>query len=630
MIQVRRANRFDALVLRLYVVIFGMVLAFVVLGVSLWRLQVARVSQFENRQQIQSLRRVRIPGIRGKIYDRNGQCLAENRPAYSIALFLEEVRRAGPWSRTVDHAKEIMGQVSAVTGLKPEVSSSSISNHVIRSLPLPLVLWNDVGPLPISRLAELGHDIPGVDIYTQATRIYPYSPYTSHLIGYVGRADHDSEEEEQFNYYLPEMAGRSGLEKLFDPFLRGEAGASLMQIDVRGYRHGEMARREPKSGGDLRLTIDVEVQLLAHKAIGGHRGAVVVLDPNNGDVLAMLSAPGYDANLFVPRISSRDWKKINEDPANPLLNRAVAGVYPPGSTLKPLVGLTAATANPGSVHTVYDSPAVFHIGSRVVHTTGHGEVDMREALKLSANVYFFKTALACGPELIIQQALAAGLGKKTGVEVDFERPGVVPDKKWQQDNRIGWSDGDTCNLAIGQGYLSVTPIQMAMLTATIANGGYLYNPRLIQAYREPGAESYVSNPGRRVGKMNWPESALATVRGGMHDVIMSPDGTGRRAAVEGLDFAGKTGTAEYGLKADDSKHTWMIAFAPFDNPRYAVAIVIEDGDSGGLTVGPCMKVLMEGLYEKMKREALVQKKAAENRYSEFEIRNSAKRQGRAS
>jgi penicillin-binding protein 2 len=604
MMRIRRTDRFY--IPRIYVLTGGIVIAFLVLGTSLWRLQVAKVSQFESRQKIQSLRRVRLPGIRGKIYDRNGLCLADNRPVYSIALFLEDVRRAGPWARTIDFAMEIVGQVSQVTGLKPVMDRDSIWKHIRLRLPMPLVLWNDIGPVPMARLAEQGHDIPGVDIYTQATRAYPYSPYTSHLLGYVGRAEPDTKNgEESYSYYLPEMAGRAGLEKLFDPFLRGEAGGMLVQIDVSGYRHGELARRAPKSGGDLRLTLDMEIQLLAHKAIGAHRGAVVVLDPNNGDVLAMLSAPGFDANRFVPYISTADWQELSGNLSKPLLNRAVAGVYPPGSIFKPLVGLAAGTVNPDAVHTVYDSPSTFRIGSRVVHTVGHGEVDLREALKFSANVYFFKTALACGLEPIVQQALAAGLGQKTGVEVDYESSGVVPDEKWQQDNKTGWSDGDTCNLAIGQGYLAVTPIQMAMLTATIANGGYLYRPRLVQAYREPASADYILNPNHRIGKMDWSEAALFAVRGGMHDVIMDEKGTGRRAAVDGLDFAGKTGTAEYGVKGEGSKHTWMIAFAPFDNPQYAVAMLIEEGDSGGGTVGPRLKILMEGLYEKIKREGRV-------------------------
>jgi penicillin-binding protein 2 len=604
---------------RIYLLLGGMLLAFLILLASLWRLQVAKETQFESRQQIQSLRRVRLPGIRGKIYDRNGLCLAENRPVYSIAMFLEDVRRAGPWSRTIDGAMKVIGEVAQVTGLKPVMDREGIWKHIRLRLPLPLVLWRDITPVTMARLAESGHDIPGVDIYTQATRVYPYSPYTSHLLGYVGRADPDTmNEEENYSYYLPEMTGRAGLEKLFDPFLRGEAGGMLVQIDVSGYRHGELAHRAPKPGGDLRLTLDMEVQLLAHKALGQHKGAVVVLDPNNGDVLAMLSAPGFDANRFVPYITSKDWKTLSEDPDKPLLNRAVAGVYPPGSTFKPLVGLAAATLNADATHTVYDSPAIFRIGGRVVHTTGHGEVDMREALKYSANVYFFKTALACGPEPILETALAAGLGQKTGVEVDFEQGGIIPDKEWQQKNRTGWSDGDTCNLAIGQGYVAVTPIQMAMVTATIANGGYLYRPRLVQAYREPSSENYVLNGGNRIGKMSWSDAALITVRGGMHDVIMEKDGTGKRAAVEGFDFAGKTGTAEYGIKGEGAKHTWMIAFAPFDNPQYAVAMLVEDGDSGGQTVGPCMKTLMEGLRDKLKREGrLVQGSGVRNQGPEF-------------
>ncbi len=571
---------------------------------ALWRLQIAKISQFENRQRTQSLRRVRLPGIRGKIYDRNGMCLADNRPTYSIALFPEGVRRSGGWARTIDHAMEIMGEVSEITGLKPNVKRSKIKNHIRCRLPLPLILWQDIGLRSMARFAEQGGGIPGVDLYTKVTRNYPYSPYTSHLIGYVGRANLDElKKTKDFSYYLPEMGGRAGLESLFDDFLRGEAGGKIVQIDVSGYRFGELARREPKRGGDIRLTLDMEVQLLAHQALSTNRGAVVVIDPNNGDVLAMHSGPGYDANLFVPYIRSKDWNALRDDPCKPLLNRAVAGVYSPGSTFKPISGLAASTVDPEAIHDIYDSPGTFVIGRRVIRTRGHGKVNMREALKYSANVYFFKSALDHGWECITDQATAVGLGKKTGVEVDFERSGLVPDLAWQKKTgHGGWTDGDTCNLSIGQGFLAATPLQMAVLTATIANGGYLYRPRLLQAYRDPGKKNYDPAPRRRVGKMNWSEEALSVVRGGMYDVIMSKDGTGRRAAVHGLTFAGKTGTAEYGIKREGKKHTWMIAFAPYDNPKYAVAFLIEDGNSGGSTVGPRMKILMQGLLAKMTRE----------------------------
>jgi penicillin-binding protein 2 len=604
--RIRRIHRSESL--RLYIVMGVMVLAFLVLGASLWRLQVARGSQFESRIEIQSLRRVRLPGIRGKIYDRNGLCLADNRPTYSVALFLEELRRPGPWARTIDQAEEVIRDVSDLTGLTASTDRDDVWNHIRLRLPLPLVLWRDTNTEAMARLVEQGMHIPGVDIYTQATRSYPYSPYTSHVLGHVGRSDPAKmqEEEERYSYYLPDMSGRAGIEKLFDPFLSGEAGGALVQIDVSGYRHGEVARRAPKHGGDLRLTIDMEIQLLAHQALTGFSGAAVVLDPNNGDVLAMVSSPGYDANRFVPYITSKDWALLRDDPEKPLINRAVAGTYPPGSTFKPLVGLAAAVHDPAAVHQVYDCPGAFRVGRRIFrdwNPAGHGELDLQGALRRSANVYFFKTALACGWKPIIDQARAAGLGSATGVEVDFERPGLVPDADWKRaTGRGGWSDGDTCNLSIGQGYLTVTPLQLAMMTATIANGGWLYRPRLVQAHRLPGTETYADAPVRRVGKMIWSSDALHAVREGMHDVIMDEDGTGKRARVENLDFAGKTGTAEYGPKEEGGKHTWMIAFAPFDNPHYAVAILIEDGVSGGSTVGPRMKILMEGLRKKLERD----------------------------
>jgi penicillin-binding protein 2 len=597
---------------RLYAVMACMGIGFLVLTGTLFRLQVARVSQFESRQKIQSLRRVRLPGIRGKIYDRNGLCLADNRPTYSIALFPEEIRCSGAFSKTIDRAHEVMCEVAGITGLDPVLSREDIRKHINWYRPYPLILWRDVSAQAMARVAEQGTDIPGADIYVQATRTYPYGPQTAHLIGYAREAEPDPENEERYNYYLPEISGHAGLEKLFDPFLRGEAGAKLVQVDVAIYRHGELAVRSPKAGGDLRLTIDIDVQMLAQDALEGCRGAVVVLDPDNGDVLAMVSAPGFDSNLFVPYITTKDWNRLSEDPASPMLNRAVAGQYPPGSTFKPLVGLAAATADPSAPRTVYDCPGSLQVGNRAFHDwnpRGHGKLNMRQALEESANTYFFKTALHCGWRPIIEQARAVGLGQKTGVEVGFEEPGLVPDDQWKRsDGRGGWSDGDTCNLAIGQGYLLVTPVQMAMVTATIANGGWLYRPRLVQAYRPSEEKTFIDNPSRRVGKMAWPAEALNAVRGGMRDVVMSPKGTGRNAAVEGLVYAGKTGTAEYGRISEGKKHTWMIAFAPFDEPKYAVAFLIEDGVSGGTTVAPRMKILMEGLYEKMKREGRVQQR----------------------
>jgi len=588
--------------LRLWALMGVMALALLFLIGSLWRLQVARVSLFEAKLDIQSLRRVRLPGVRGKIYDRNGLCLADNRPMYSIAIFPEEMRRPGAWSNTVNKTMAVMEEVAEIIGKEPVLERKNIAAHIKRRLPLPLLAWKDIDERTMARLAEQGTELDGVDIYTQATRIYPGESYTSHLLGYVGRADPDLTEDIRYNYYLPEMAGRAGLEKHFDPFLRGRAGGTIVQIDVRGYRHGEMFRRAPEPGGDIRLTLDMEVQLLAHQALSTNRGAVVVLDPNNGDVLAMVSSPAFDANRIR---ETAYFKQINSDPGRPQLNRATAGEYPPGSTFKPVVALAAVNAKPETARIVHECPARFQLGRRTFrdwNSAGHGRLSMRQALKRSANVYFFKTALDIGWEPICEQAAALGLGEKTGIEI-YERPGLLPGDTWKRKKGYGgWADGDTCNLAIGQGYLLVTPLQMAVLTAAIANGGYLYRPRLVEAYRPPGTGIFESNIVGRKGRIPWSDESLCIVQSGMRDVIMEANGTGRRARVEGFTFAGKTGTAEYGLKGEGKKHTWMLAYAPFDDPQYAIAFLIEDGDSGGSTVAPRLQELMRGLYEKMKRE----------------------------
>lgn len=607
--RIRRTREFASL--RIYIALGLMGLGYMVLLGALWRLQGPRSAGFETRLEHQSLRRVRLPGIRGKIYDRNDLCLADNRPNYTLALFPEEIRRP-QYKDTIDRAMEVIQQVSDIIGLEPVTSRKQVEKHIYGYRPLPLVLWRDISPAAMSRFVEMGVDIPGVDLYTQAARSYPYSPYTSHLIGYVGEVEPtQAEGEKKFNFNLDEMIGRAGLEKLFDPHLRGEEGEKLVQVDVGIYRHRDLAYRAPQRGGDLRLTLDMEVQLLAHQALGDNRGAVVVMDPNNGDVLAMVSSPGYDANLFVPYITSKVWRRLSDDPAKPLLNRAVAGAYPPGSTFKPFVGLTASLIDPHAISTVYDSPGIFRIGRRTVRTHAHGEVDMRQAIEESANVYFFKTALACGSQPILDQGHKIGLGRKTGIEVDYESSGVLPDADWMRDHvQRPWNDGDTCNLAIGQGFLTTTPLQMAMVTSAIANGGMVYKPRLVQAYRKPNEDYFVDAPLRKGEPMGWSQTALTTVRGGMRDVIMGEKGTARRAAVDGLDYAGKTGTAEYWEWIDGERHTknhaWMIAFAPFHDPQYAVAFIIEDGVSGGRTVGPGLKQLMTGLLSKLKAEGRVQ------------------------
>jgi penicillin-binding protein 2 len=601
-----RGNPFDDELLRLRLIFVAMLTGLLVLGAALWRIQVAHGKKYESSQLKQSIRRVRMPGMRGRVYDRNGQVLVDNRPSYGVALYLEELRQPGGWSKTVDRVESLVKELSGIIGVPPVITRADIQGHWRRRLPLPLLAWRDLDDQTMARLAERASAIPGVDIYPEAVRDYPFKSMACHVLGYVGRADPSQREEEPYHYYLPEMIGRSGVEKALDEDLRGEAGGRLVRVDVAGYRREDMYQREAKAGRDVMLALDARIQKLAEETLGGAPGAVVVLSPDSGDVLAMASAPGFDPNGFVPFIRPEDWAVLSTDELKPMLNRATAGAYAPGSVFKPVTALAALESGRCVPENVFECPGYFQLGRAVFrcwYHTGHGPLDLRGGLEHSCNVYFFHLGLMGGPEYIAHQATALGLGRKTGIDLDYEATGLVPDDAWKRRVfRDAWRDGDTCNLSIGQGALTVTPLQMAVVTAAIANGGHVWRPRLVLGRREPGAEVFTRQQPVLENTMNWTPRFIRAVREGMRSVVMSPAGTGRAMRVDRVTMAGKTGTAEFGPRDARKRHAWMIAFAPYDQPRYAVVMVVDEGVSGSETAAPRMHRLMSGLFHERAAE----------------------------
>lgn len=570
-----------------------------ILVIALWHIQVGHGAHYADNLEQQSVRRVRIPGVRGKIYDRQGVCLADNAPNYGIALYLEELQLTGKRRNTTMDTWKAIHQITAIIGHPPQINQRQIADHLYSRKALPLVAWQRVDEQTLARLAEAGARLPGVDIVVDADRVYPQGPTLTHLLGYVGTAEIQSEEDELYHYYLPDLTGKTGLEKRFDELLTGRAGGRLVQVDVIGLKHDETTLREPMPGGDLKLTIDLRIQRAAEQALGDATGAVVVVDPRNGDVLAMVSTPGFDPNLFCPKITQDNWSSLLNDPRKPLFNRALNGLYAPGSIFKPLVAL-AALAQGVDPDLTLECPGYFELGNQQFACymgAAHGRVNFRRAIRVSCNVYFYQLGMKCGYDGIYNMALAAGFGQKTGISLDGESTGFLPGKAWKrQAFGEAWRDGDTCNIAIGQGALQVTPLQMAMLTATIANDGCLYQPHLVMAEREPNTAEFQAIPPVIVRRMQWPAEHLALVKSGMRDVVQDAEGTGRLAQLEGVTMAGKTGTAEYGRKGAGQKHGWMILFAPFEHPRYAVAIVMDDAVSGGISVGPRMRQLMREIF----------------------------------
>lgn len=594
-------NYLDRELFRIRVLAIGITITLMILTVMIWRVQVKQGWQYENNLKKQCFRRVRLPGARGTIVDRNGACLAENKPEYCLVLYLEELRQPGSWSNTIRRTEGVVKKISQELNWEPQLTTDDIKVHIRRRLPLPMVAWRGMDEEKMAMWAERIGELPGVDISLEAARFYPQGKVACHVLGYVGKAaPPDEETEEPYHYYVPEMEGKSGIEKSFDEILRGEAGGRIVRVDVSGYRFDDLGMREPKAGQDVMLTLDVQMQKHVEHVLENVRGSAVVLDPNTGEVLAMASSPGFDPNDFVPLITKEKWESISQDKGRPLLNRAVAGAYAPGSIFKLVTAMAALAENKISKDTTFNCPGHLDLGAvrfRCAAQFGHGEINLERAIEGSCNVYFFHTGLQCGIKPIVSLARELGLGRKTGIELDYETAGQVPDEEWKQRClKDGWRDGDTCNLSIGQGFLMVTPLQMAVLTAAIANGGTVYKPRLVLGIRRREGGEFERCPPVIANKIAWNTGHLGVVREGMRRVVMAEHGSGRLARIPSVEMAGKTGTAEYGKKGSGYKYGWMVAYAPYDKPRYVVALVVDEAESGAVTTGPLVKELMAGLF----------------------------------
>lgn len=565
--------------------LFGTGLLF--LATALHRVQVVESHLFSRDLTRQSVRRVQVPGARGRIFDRNGVCLADNRASYCIAYYVEELRKRGKWINTINAVDADIDRLSAVLGLPRTLSREAVSNHVLRSLPMPLLAWKDVGQETLARWAESKDPFPGVDVFVQPERSYPQGTLASHILGYVRRDRPKALPGQRVHFYLPEMIGRAGIEAYYNTYLTGTCGERLIQVDSRGYKHAVWeGEKRVASGKDLNLTLDVKIQRVLERILRGWRGAGVVVDPRNGEVLALASAPIYDPNAFTPVLSPGIWKRLSTDPARPLLNRAIQGRYAPGSTFKPItaIGALASGIDPDAE---FDCTGTFVLGKmrlRCWDTYGHGPIALRKAIEQSCNVYFCAIGNLIGYNPIYHEAEKLGLGRATGIDLPNEVSGLLPTEEWKRSRlRDEWRPGDTCHIAIGQGLLLTTPLQMAMATAAIANRGTLYRPHLNRAI-----------PPEAVREMAWDPEHIALVREGMHDVATI--GTGKRVHVRGLDAAAKTGTAEVDIGGVRRKNTWVTAFAPFDNPMVALAIMVEDGTSGGLTVAPMAHDVLAAIF----------------------------------
>lgn len=579
---------------------------FALLFARFFWLQVVQHSYYQTRAEDNRISLVPIVPNRGLILDRNGAVLARNYSAYTLEITPSQVKNL---DETIDELAKVI-DIQAKDRKRFRKLFEESKNF--ESLPIRTRLTDE----EVAKFVAQRYRFPGVDIQARLFRQYPLGEFASHLIGYIGRVNDDDldkidNEDQEANYRGTDHFGKTGLEQHYEFQLHGISGFAQMEVDAGGHAVRTLARTAPVSGNDLTLTVDAKLQEVAEKAFGSRRGALVAIDPANGGILALVSMPNYDPNLFVDGITPQDWDDLNTSSDKPMLNRALNGTYPPGSTFKPymaLAGLTFGKRRPEQ--TIFD-PGYFNFGNHTFHDDkkgGHGTVDMYKSIVQSCDTYYYMLANDLGIDNIASFMGQFGFGQKTGVDIEGESEGVLPSQEWKRKHfkkpeQQKWYAGETISIGIGQGYNAYTPIQLAQAVATLANDGVMYRPHLVQYVTDArtGAKTYVEPQPLRTIPLK-PEY-LQVVKNAM--VGVNKEGTGARAFA-GAEYvsAGKTGTAqlfslkgerytEGRLKKELRDHALFIAFAPAEAPKIALAVLVENGGFGAQAAAPIVRQIFD-------------------------------------
>jgi penicillin-binding protein 2 len=603
-----------------------MLVGLAALSMRLWWVQVARGSEYTAKIRGSSEATVRIPSVRGEIRDRNGVTLVQNRASYAVDFYLPEMvkgyrERVGPppmteYRSTINGMPKDLKEPDIVkivnTGVVPRLddldlarnyNAGQLQRHFRTNTEVPYSYIKDIDFQTMAKFSEHDVGLPGVDITIKPVRSYVFGALASHMLGYVGAPDDtDKEEAKKFTFYQPDVEGKSNVEKSMDEYLKGKPGARYMRRNAKGQIDGVLREEPPKAGANVNLTIDARIQMIAEEALRSvGRGAAVVVDPNNGNILAMASVPSFDPNTFIPSIKLKDWETLRKDEANPLINRAVSA-FPPGSTFKLVTTLAGLRRGLAGQH--FNCGGGVSYGDHFFHCWigekggSHGTLGLSDAIKVSCNSFFYQFGNAAGIEAIDETGESLGLGQTSGVEITNESPGVLPGPDWMRIHypRERWSSAYTANVSIGQGYDLVTPLQLAMVYATVANGGVSYYPKLVQSVtgadgkpllNEKGAPVVSSAPRvRRDLRFDFKREQIELARNGLLRVVNEDGGTGGRARLSGVKVAGKTGTAQAMTEGKKDTIAWFACFAPYDQPKYAIAVMVQGGEHGGSVAAP--------------------------------------------
>ena len=555
------------------VAMFVATVLFLVLVGRLYYFQVVKSAYFQANSERNSIRAITLEASRGMILDRNGVMLAENRISYSISAIPGEISNS-----SIPLLARLLGQNSEE--LREKLKDKSLNRfRAIR-------LYRDASFELVAQVEEHLLDLPGVTVSIEPTRTYSKGSLASHLLGYVSEVSKTQlEQSKEDGYQTGDLVGKNGVEKAYERFLRGRDGLKYVEMNARGQELGPLPGMKsvaPVPGQNVYLTIDARLQEVAEQAIPDSlAGAVVAMDPNSGEILAFVSRPNYDPNLFPTGVSKVAWNEVRNHPQKPLLNRASDGLYPSASTMKLITaaaGLEEGKIGPENVMGVPCSGG-FQFGNRWTrcwNKGGHGFMNVTGALTYSCDVYFYQLGLRIGLGKWSQYSRAFGLGSRTGIDTEDERDGLIPDAAYYdpEQGRV-WSAGKMLNLAIGQGEVLVTPLQMAVVISAIANGGTVYSPHSLHHVTSPMNEVVGQGVPSVKKKLPLSPRTISILQNAMVSVVAH--GTGARAGIPGIVVAGKTGTAENPHGED---HSWFVAYAPADHPRIAIAVILENAPHG--------------------------------------------------
>lgn len=588
---------------RVQIVFIFVEVLFVFLVFYFWKIQIIDHRAFKKQSEANIMREVPLPAPRGLIVDREGDTiLADNIASFQASIIRENCTNYELSCR----------RVARLLNIEQDVLKERIEKY--KSLPLfkPIIVKDNLTIEEVSQIDGKKIEFPEVILQTEPKRTYPRGSFAAHSIGYLQEI---TEEEIKSGRYrerrLGDLVGRMGIEKVYEDFLRGTDGQLIEIVDSVGRVRGEIKRREPMQGRTLKLTIDVDLQQKAEELFQGREGGVIVLDAQSGEILALASYPTFDLNKFINRFTSEGWLDLQSDAEFPLENRVIRGLYAPGSIFKPVLALASLDSGLISEGTAFTcNGTAFFYGQPFScwAKKGHGRIELVNAIRHSCNIYFYNLGKKLGIEEIARYAKMFGLGANTGVDLPGEKEGLVPDPGWKMNKRnIPWFPGETISVAIGQGPILVTPLQIAVYTSTIANRGRKIVPHLVKSYIDPiTEEETVIHPLQAGQKVEIEGSLFEVVISGMWKAV-NERGTAQATMISGFDVCGKTGSTQLrstkkkeisGSENDIKTHSWFTGFAPKDEPKIVVTVIVEYGGMGGHTAAPLARELFKLYREK--------------------------------